>query len=63
MLICEDEWEKEREIRVEEMGRGSWEEDRYMMRESGLRELVEDEKEKMIYVFEGVGEGVLLMEV
>ena len=57
-FICDDDWEKETEITLEDMGSGSSEEDTYIMRETPLSELLEDEKQKMIYVFDPLAERV-----
>ena len=53
-FICDDDWEKDQEITLEDMGSSS-EEDSYIMRETRLSDLVEDEKQKLLYVFESVG--------
>ena len=45
-FICDDDWEKETEITLEDMGSGSSEEDTYIMRETPLSELLEDEKQR-----------------
>ena len=44
-FICDDDWEKDQEITLEDMGSSS-EEDSYIMRETRLSDLVEDEKAK-----------------
>ena len=49
-FICDDDWEKETEITLEDMGSGSSEEDTYIMRETPLSELLEDEKQKLVRV-------------
>ena len=46
-FICDDGWEKEQEITLEDMG-GYSDEDSYVMRETALSELVEDEKQRLI---------------
>ena len=50
-FICDDDWEKDQEITLEDMGSSS-EEDSYIMRETRLSDLVEDEKQKLLYVFD-----------
>ena len=50
-FLCDDGWEKEQEITLEDMGTSS-DEDCYIMRETPLSELVEDEKQRLIYVFD-----------
>ena len=61
-FICDDGWEKEQEITLEDMG-GSSEEDSYVMSETRLNELVEDEKQRLIYVFDPLTERVFFIEL
>lgn len=62
-FICDDDWEKETEITLEDMGYSSSEEDTYIMRETHLDELLEDEKQKLIYVFDPMTERVFFIEL
>ena len=57
-FICDDDWEKDQEITLEDMGSSS-EEDSYIMRETRLSDLVEDEKQKLLYVFDPLAERVI----
>ena len=61
-FICDDNWEKEQEITLEDMG-GYSDEDSYIMRETALSELVEDEKQRLIYVFDPLTERVFFIEL
>ncbi|MBQ8807648.1 MAG: hypothetical protein IJZ68_14645 [Bacteroidaceae bacterium] len=61
-FICDDGWEKEQEITLEDMG-GYSDEDSYVMRETALSELVEDEKQRLIYVFDPLTERVFFIEL
>lgn len=61
-FICDDDWEKEQEITLEDMGTSS-EEDSYIMKETKLSELLEDEKQKMLYVFDPLAERVFFIEL
>lgn len=61
-FICDDDWEKEQEITLEDMGSSS-EEDSYIMRETKLSELIEDEKQKLLYVFDPLAERVFFIEL
>ena len=61
-FTCDEDWEKEQEITLEEMDSSS-DEDSYVMRETRLRELLEDEKQKMIYVFDPLAERVFFIEL
>lgn len=62
-FICDDDWEKETEITLEDMGNGSSEEDTYVMKDTRLSELLEDEKQKLIYVFDPLTERVFFIEL
>lgn len=62
-FICDDDWEKETEITLEDMGSGSSEEDTFVMKDTKLNELLEDEKQKLIYVFDPLTERVFFIEL
>lgn len=62
-FICDDDWEKEIEITLEDMGNGSSEEDTFVMKDTKLNELIEDEKQKLIYVFDPLAERVFFIEL
>ena len=49
-FICDDDWEKEKEVTLEEMDDNP-EMDSWIMKETTISELVEDEKQKLLYVF------------
>lgn len=61
-FLCDDDWEKEQEITLEDMGSSS-EEDSYIMRETKLSDLIEDEKQKLLYVFDPLAERVFFIEL
>ncbi len=62
-FVCDDNWEKETEITLEDMGQSSSEEDTYVMKETKLNELLEDEKQKLLYVFDPLSERVFFIEL
>ena len=62
-FTCDDDWEKEVEITLEDMGNDSSEEDTYIMKDTPLSELLEDEKQKMLYVFDPLAERVFFIEL
>ena len=62
-FICDDDWEKETEITLEDMGTGSSEEDTYVMKDTRLSELLEDEKQKLLYVFDYMTERCFFIEL
>lgn len=61
-FICDDDWEKEKEITLEDMGTIS-EEDSWTMKETRLSDLVEDEKQKLLYVFDPLADRVFFIEL
>ena len=50
-FICNEKWIKEVEITREDMG-GMSEEDNYVMADTVIGDLVEEEKQKLMYVFD-----------
>lgn len=61
-FICNDKWIKEIEITREEMDKMS-EEDNYVMAECVLGDLLEEEKQKLMYVFDPLADRVFYMEL
>lgn len=61
-FICEDDWEKKEEVTLEEMDRAS-DVDTYVMKDTPLSDLVEDEKQKLIYVFDPLTDRCLFIEL
>ena len=61
-FICDDNWEKEKEITLEDMDNNS-EEDSWIMKETMLSDLIEDEKQKLLYVFDPLAERVFFIEL
>lgn len=61
-FICNERWIKEVEITREDMG-GMSEEERYTMEETVIGDLVEEEKQKLMYVFDPLGDRVFYMEL
>ncbi|MBK5721934.1 hypothetical protein JGH11_13725 [Dysgonomonas sp. Marseille-P4677] len=61
-FICSDDWEKEREITLVEMDTSS-EEDSYTMEASLLNDFLEDEHQKLMYVFDYMTERAFFMEL
>ncbi len=57
-FTCGDNWEKEKEVTLEDMGG-----DALLMEETPLEELLEDEKQRLIYVFDPLAERVFFMEL
>lgn len=61
-FICNDRWIKEIEITREDMGSMS-EEDNYIMADTVIGDLVEEEKQKLMYVFDPLGDRAFFMEL
>lgn len=61
-FICDDDWEKEKEITLEEMDNNP-EMDSWIMKEIRLNELIEDEKQKLLYVFDYMTERCFFIEL
>lgn len=61
-FICGDDWEKQQEITLVEMDTSS-EEDSYTMESSVLNDFLEDERQKLMYVFDYMTERAFFMEL
>ncbi|MDR1881974.1 MAG: plasmid pRiA4b ORF-3 family protein [Prevotella sp.] len=61
-FICSDDWGKEQEITLVEMNT-SPEEDSYTMEVSVLNDFLEDERQKLMYVFDYMTERAFFMEL
>lgn len=62
-FVCNEDWEKEQEIILEDMGTSGVDEDIYLMKETRLGDLLEDEKQRMMYVFDPLSERLFFMEL
>lgn len=61
-FICDEDWEKEKEITLEDMNDDP-EVDSWVMKETPLNELIEDEKQKLLYVFDYMTERCFFIEL
>ncbi|MDR1200676.1 MAG: plasmid pRiA4b ORF-3 family protein [Tannerellaceae bacterium] len=61
-FICDDDWNKKTEITLVDMGTSS-EEDSYIMEDTRLEELLEDENQKLLYVFDYLTERAFFIEL
>jgi hypothetical protein len=61
-FLCADDWEKEQEVTLIEMDTGS-EYDNLVMEDTKLEDLISDEKQKLIYVFDLLTERAFYMEL
>lgn len=61
-FICDEEWEKEKEITLIEM-ETSYEDDSWTMEDTTISDLVEEEKQHLLFVFDYMMERVFFMEL
>ena len=61
-FLCSDKWERETEVALEDIGTSS-DEDCWVMSETKLDELLEDEKQKLLYVFDYMTERCFFIEL
>jgi Plasmid pRiA4b ORF-3-like protein. len=61
-FLCDNDWEKEKEITLEEMDTNP-EIDSWVMKDTTLSELIEDEKQKLLYVFDYLTERCFFIEL
>ncbi len=61
-FICSDDWEKGQEVTLIEMDSGS-EYDNLVMEDTKLEELISDEKQKLLYVFDMISDRAFFIEL
>ena len=61
-FICDDDWEKKTEITLVDMGKDS-DEDTWIMSSTRLSELIEDEGQRLAFVFDYMTDRALFMEL
>ncbi len=61
-FLCDDDWQREEEITLEDMGTGSSDQDIWLMEETPLSELIE-ENQKLVFVFDYLTERSFFMEL
>lgn len=61
-FLCDEGWEKGREITLEDMGSDS-SEDVYLMEDTVLSDLIDDEGQRMIFVFDYMTDRAFFMEL
>lgn len=62
-FLCDEDWEKHEEITLEDMGDSSSDQDLWLMEETPLSELIEEEGQKLIFVFDYLTERSFFMEL
>lgn len=61
--LCDDEWERGVQITREDMGSGSADEDFYVMDKTRLSELIEDEEQRLEFVFDPFSDRCFYLDV
>lgn len=61
-FICNDSWIKETEITLADMGSRP-DEDNYVMSDTTIGSLIEEEKQHLVYVFDPLGDRMFFMEL
>ena len=62
-FLCNDEWERQEEITLEDMGTTASDSDIWLMESTPVGELVEDEGQKLSFVFDYLTERSFFMEL
>lgn len=61
-FLCDEDWQREEEITLEDMGSSS-DQDIWLMEDTPLSELIEDEGQKLVFVFDYITERSFFMEL
>jgi len=62
-FLCDDEWERKQQITREDMGAGDVDEDIYVMADVPLSDFIEDEGQKLEFVFDPFAERTFYLNV
>ena len=62
LFLCDENWEKETEVTLEDMGADS-DNEVYLMDETPLIDLIEDEGQRMIFVFDYLTDRCFFVEL
>ncbi len=62
-FLCDDDWQKHEEITLEDMGDSSSDQDTWLMEDTPLSELIEEEGQRLIFVFDYLTERSFFMEL
>ena len=60
-IICDEEWNKEKEVTLTDMGADS-DEDIWLMDETKISELIDDEGDRLMFVFDYLTKRAFIME-
>ena len=61
-FLCDDEWQKHEEITLEDMGSSS-DQDIWVMGDTPLNELIEEDGQKLLFIFDYMTERAFFMEM
>lgn len=62
-FLCDEDWQKQEEITLEDMGMGSSDTDIWIMDDTVLSELIEEEGQRLIFVYDYFTERSFFMEL
>lgn len=62
-FLCDDDWQRMEEVTQEDMGGSSSDQDLWIMDETPLSQLIEDEGQKLVFVFDYITERSFFMEL
>ncbi len=62
-FLCNDDWEREEEVTLEDMGVSASDCDQWLMESTALYELIEDEGQKLSFVFDYLTERSFFLEL
>lgn len=62
-FICDEDWEREKEVTLEKMDDSFSEEEVFTMKDTRLSDLVEEKKQKLTYVFDTLTERSFFIEL
>lgn len=62
-FLCDDDWERQEEITLEDMGNTSSDRDQWLMENTPISELIEDEGQKLFFEFDYLSERGFYMEL
>lgn len=62
-FLCNDDWEREEEVTLEDMGASASDCDQWLMESTTLEELIEDEGQKLSFVFDYLTDRSFFLEL
>lgn len=62
-FLCNDEWERQEEITLEDMGNSASDVDQWLMENTPISELIEDEGQKLVFEFDYLTQRSFFLEL